>query len=163
MAAEKVFYGDTSGGVGGDLHTTTEQAATMVGRWGMGPIQVPLDGLKFADETEEQTRQRVMKRFEQVGLRLMNRTRGSADVHQDPIASVLMDPYKRAAAAILMGQAFVVAENFIRANKDKVEAVADAVVAKGEIYGDKLNELLDAQNFVKPEIDYSKEETWPQI
>jgi ATP-dependent Zn protease len=163
MAAEKVFYGDTSGGVGGDLHTTTEQAATMVGRWGMGPIQIPLDGLKFADETEEQTRQRVMKRFEQVGLRLMNRTRGSADVHQDPIASVLMDPYKRAAAAILMGQAFVVAENFIRANKDKVEAVADAVIAKGEIYGDNLNELLDAQSFVKPEIDYSKEETWPQI
>src|SRR5689334_25190666 len=101
----------------------------MVGRWGMGPMQISRDGLKFADETEEQTRQRIMKRFEQVGLRLMNRTRGSADVHQDPIAAVLMDPYKRAAAAILMGQAFVVAENFIRANKDKVEAVAEAVIA----------------------------------
>ena len=58
----------------------------------------------------------VMKRFEQVGLRLMNRTRGSADVHQDPIASVLMDPYKRAAAAILMGQAFVVAHQGLTAD-----------------------------------------------
>ena len=53
-----------------------------------------------------------MKRFEKIGLTLMNRTRGSADFHGDPIASVLGDPYKRALAAQILGQAYVIAYNF---------------------------------------------------
>jgi hypothetical protein len=42
-----------------------------------------------------------------------------------------------------------------------VEAVADALVEKGEIYGDDLIALLDKQDFQKPTIDYTKDETWP--
>jgi hypothetical protein len=91
----------------------------------------------------------------------MNRSRGGVDYHADPIASVLNDPTKRSNAAQLIGQAYVVAENFIRYNKDKVEAVADALVEKGEIYGDDLIALLDKQDFQKPTIDYTKDETWP--
>ncbi len=36
------------------------------------------------------------------------------------------------------------------ANRDKIEAVADAVIEQKEIYGDDLVRLLDAQHFVKP-------------
>ena len=32
-----------------------------------------------------------MKRFERIGRTLMNRTRGSADFHADPIAAILRD------------------------------------------------------------------------
>jgi len=163
MAAERVFYDQNTNGVGGDLQSATQDAAWMVGTSGMGPKHVDLKNAKFADESEEQTRERIMKRFEKIGLTLMNRTRGSADFGGDPVAAVLGDPYKRAAAAQILGQAYVTAENFIAANRQAVERIAEAVIDKGELYGDELVALLDSQNLVKPEIDYTKEETWPQI
>ena len=47
MAAERVFYGENSSGVGGDVQSATAQAALMVGASAMGPepfADVPLDG-----------------------------------------------------------------------------------------------------------------------
>ncbi|MES1247074.1 MAG: AAA family ATPase [Actinomycetota bacterium] len=163
MAAERVFYNQNTNGVGGDLQSATQDAAWMVGTSGMGPQQIELNGGKFDDETEEQTRERIMKRFEKIGLTLMNRTRGSADFGGDPVAAVLQDPYKRAAAAQILGQAYVTAQNFIALNRDAVEKVADTLIAKGELYGDELVHLLDAQHLQKPEIDWTKDETWPRI
>jgi hypothetical protein len=129
----------------------------------MGPQYIELNGAKFNDETEEQTRERIMKRLEKIGLTLMNRTRGSADFGGDPVASVLQDPYKRASAAQILGQAYVTAENFIAANREAVERIAEEVIDKGELYGDELVGLLDRQQLTKPEIDWTKEETWPRI
>jgi cell division protease FtsH len=163
MAAEHAFYGETSSGVGGDLQYATARAATMVGAAGMGPEWIELNGTRFDDESEEQTRERILKRFEKIGLQIMNRTRGSADFHADPIASVLGDPHKRAAAAQILGQAYVTAENFVNANRDAVERIAQAVIDKQELYGDELMHLLNAQNLKRPEIDWTKEETWPRI
>jgi cell division protease FtsH len=163
MAAERVFYGENTNGVGGDLQSATFGAALMVGTSGMGPDYIELNGTKFDDETEEQTRERILKRLEKVGLTLMNRTQGPAAFAPNPIASVLGDPFKRASAAQILGQAYVVAENFIAANKQAVERIAEAVIEKGELYGDELVHLLDQQNLVKPEIDWAKEETWPRI
>jgi hypothetical protein len=135
----------------------------MVGTSGMGPQHIELNGAKFDDESEEQTRERIMKRFEKIGLTLMNRTRGSADFGGDPVASVLGDPYKRAAAAQILGQAYVTAENFIATNREAVERIAEAVIDKGELYGDELVRLLDRQDLKRPEIDWTKDETWPRI
>ena len=163
MAAERVFYDQNTNGVGGDLQSATQDAAWMVGTSGMGPQPIELNGVKFADETEEQTRERIMKRFEKIGLTLMNRTRGSADFHADPIAAVLQDPYKRAAAAQILGQAYVTAENFIAANKEAVERIAETVIDKRELYGDELVALLNEQDLQKPELDWTKEETWPRM
>ena len=163
MAAEHVFYGETSNGVGGDLDFATSRAALMVGMAGMGPKPLDLHGVRFADETEEQTRERIMKRFETIGSQLMNRTRGSADYHNDPIASVLRDPHKRALAAQTLGQAFVTAENFIAANREAVQRIADVVAEKRELYGDELLALLAAAGLQKPEIDYLDEATWPTL
>jgi hypothetical protein len=91
----------------------------------------------------------------------MNRTRGGADFHADPIAAILGDPAKRALTAQTVGQAFVVAYNFVRQNKDKVEAVAEELIREREIYGDRITEILDAQHFVKPTIDWTDEASWP--
>src|SRR6266404_393945 len=129
MAAEQVFYGQTSSGVGGDLQYATARAASMVGAAGMGPQRIELNGHRFAKgESEEQTREEIMRRFEDIGLQLMNRTRGSADFGGDPIASILQDRAKRAYAAQILGQAFVTAQNFVAANKPAVEKIADAVI-----------------------------------
>ncbi len=164
MAAEHAFYGENSSGVGGDLGYATQAAAMMVGSAGMGPhhIEVP-EGARMDDESESQARERIMRRFEKIGLTLMNRTRGSADFHADPVASILGDPFKRAQAAQMMGQAFVTAHNFIEHNREAVEKVADAVIEKQELFGDELIRLLDSVKLQKPEIDLAKEETWPKL
>jgi hypothetical protein len=86
---------------------------------------------------------------------MMNRTAAGFDAGADP--------RKRAYAAQFLGQALVTAYNLVIANKDKVQAVADAVIDKREIFGDELVRLLDEQRFVKPEIDWTNEETWPKL
>jgi ATP-dependent Zn protease len=163
MAAENVFYGENTGGVGGDLQTATDTAAWMVGTAGMRPLHVELDGNVPEGEDPDEVRDRIMKRFELIGRTLMNRTRGSADFHADPIAAILRDPFKHALAAQILGQAYVMAVNLVASNKAAVDAIATHLAEKRELYGDELVELLDAQELVKPKLDYTKDETWPRM
>ena len=44
MAAENVFYGENTGGVGGDLQSSTDTAAWMVGTSGMRPQRIDING-----------------------------------------------------------------------------------------------------------------------
>jgi cell division protease FtsH len=163
MAAENVFYGENTGGVGGDLQTATDTAAWMVGTAGMRPFQVELNGNVPEGEDPDEVRERIMQRFERIGRMLMNRTRGSADFHADPIAAILRDPFKNSVAAQILGQAYVIAVNLVAANRAAVEAIATHLAEKRELYGDELVELLDAQQLVEPELDYTKDETWPKM
>jgi ATP-dependent Zn protease len=161
MAAEHVFYGENASGVSGDLDYATQTAAQMAGVAGMGPM--PFDVPAFADESPEQTRERVLRRLEEIGAQLMNRTRGSADAHADPIASIMRDSFKHRRVAQILGQAYVTAYNFVGANKEKVESLANTLVEKRELYGDDLVALLNSKGFTKPEIDWTKETTWPRM
>ena len=163
MAAELVFYGENSNGVGGDLETSTAIAASMVGAAGMSPLPIDLKGKTFPDEDEEQSRERVIRA-------LRGRRHAAPEPHgrrQLDGRSARGDPRRPAQARVSppssSAQAFVTAYNLIVANRDKVEAVADAVIEKKEIYGDDLVRLLDAQEFVKPEIDWTAEESWPNL
>jgi ATP-dependent Zn protease len=159
MAAERVFYNENSSGVGGDVMSTTSQAAYMVGASAMGPQ--PFHVETKDDETEEQARERVLARFEALGLNIMNRTSGGGPMTNDPIAGVLSDPAKRKVAAQLLGQAYFAAHNLVVANKAGVEAVADAVLEKKELFGDDLLSLLDAQKIHIPTVDLNDESNWP--
>jgi hypothetical protein len=162
MAAEHVFYGENANGVGGDVYTATAQAALMVGASAMGPEPLHLNAT-FADENDEETRERIMKRFEQLGLQIMNRTTPGGPMSQDPIAGVLGDPHKRALAAQILGQAFVKAYNLMLLNRDAVEQIADTLVARKELYGDELVELLEGANLQAPKVDLLEEKSWPRI
>jgi ATP-dependent Zn protease len=158
MAAERVFYGENSVGVGGDVQSATAQAAGMVGAAAMGPqpFEVhPRDG-----ETEEDARKRVLDRFESIGLQIMNRT-GGGPFTQDPIAGALGDPTKRTLAAQILGQAYVVAHNLVAHNKEAVEKIADTLVARRELFGDDLIDLLDSCGLRLPELDFEDEAVWP--
>ena len=156
MAAERVFYGQTTSGVGGDIQTVTRLAALMVGAAGMGPE--PLD---LGDRSDAMEEERVLRRFEEIGLKLMNRT-GSIQDH-DVAAGVLMDRDKRSLAAQLVGQAYVTAHNFVRQNREGIEKIADEVVARKEIYGDDLVELLDGAKLQPARIDLLEEKSWPML
>jgi cell division protease FtsH len=158
MAAERVFYGQTSIGVAGDVQSATALAALMVGATAMGPEPLELD--EGSDAREEE---RVLKRFEEIGLRIMNRTAGGGPLAHDPIASVLGDPSKRRTAAQLLGQAYVTSHNLMRHNREGIEHIADEVVARREIYGDELLELLNEAKLKRPAVDLLEEASWPTL
>src|SRR6266545_3030017 len=158
MAAERVFYGQTSTGVGGDVASVTGLAALMVGSAAMGPEPLDLDG--GLDTKEED---RVLKRFEEIGLKIMSRTAGGGPFAHDPIASVLSDRDKRKIAGQLIGQAYVTAHNLMQHNREGIEHIADQVVVRREIYGDELLELLNEAKLKKPAIDLMEEASWPTL
>jgi ATP-dependent Zn protease len=161
MAAERVFYGENSNGVGGDVQSATAQAALMVGASAMGPE--PFEILPRADETEEEARTRVLERFRSIGIGIMNRTSGGGPFDGDPIAGVLGDRDKRNLAAQILGQAYVSAYNLVLQNRDAVEKIADELVVRREVFGDELVAILDGVGLKKPEIDLSNEDAWPTM
>ena len=165
MAAERVFYGENSNGVGGDVQHVTVRAALMVGAAAMAPepIDVSVNGRPRRKASTDEARELIAKRFEAIGTQIMNRTGGGGPFHHDPIANVLNDRDKRALAAQLLGQAYVIAHNFIEANRESVERIAEAVVERREIYGDDLVELLQRSNLTRPEIDFADEKSWPKL
>jgi ATP-dependent Zn protease len=161
MAAERVFYGENSNGVGGDVMSVTAQAAYMVGASAMGPE--PFAITPREDETEEEARERVLKRFEKIGLQIVNRTGGGGPFDANPIGSVLGDRDKRALVGQMVGQAYVAAYNLVVHNREAVEHIADVLAARRELFGDELLNLLDESKIVIPEVDLSEESSWPTM
>jgi cell division protease FtsH len=164
MAAERVFYGENSTGVGGDVQSATARAAWMVGACGMAPERPQLNGrangkVGKADETTDD----IMKRFEQIGLQIMNRTGDGGPLAHDPIAGVLGDRDKRALAAQLLGQAYVSAHALIAHNKRAVEQIADVLIEKRELFGDELVEILEAAKLKIPKTNLTQEKAWPAV
>jgi SpoVK/Ycf46/Vps4 family AAA+-type ATPase len=162
MAAEHVFYGQNTTGVGGDVASVTMQAAGMVGFHAMAPAPIDLRDRIADPEEREREEQHVMERFEQIGYQIMHRS-GGGMMDGNPFASTLGDPSKRQLVAGLLGQAFVIAWSTVRANRRGTEYVANKLVEKGELYGDEVTHLLDDARLRKPEIDVLDEQTWPVI
>jgi cell division protease FtsH len=168
MAAERVFYGENSTGVGGDVQSATARAAWMVGACGMAPEHPNGNGrsngkvvrrAKAVDAKKDD----VMERFEQIGVQIMNRTGNGGALGSDPLAGVLGDPDKRRLAAQLLGQAYVTAYALISHNKKAVEQIADALIEKKELFGDELVEILENAKLKIPTIDLKQAKAWPAV
>jgi ATP-dependent Zn protease len=162
MAAEHVFYGENSTGVGGDVDTATRLAAYMVGFCGMGPEPISLNGSFDSDEERHEAEERYMKRFEKIGMQIMNRAQPGG-MMGDPIAAVLGDPVKKASAARILGQAYITAVCLVRSNREGVLQIADTLVRRRELYGDEVVEVLDAARLEAPSIDITDETVWPKL
>ncbi|MGZ4282085.1 MAG: AAA family ATPase [Gaiellaceae bacterium] len=165
MAAERVFYGENSTGVGGDVQGATARAAWMVGACGMAPEQVDLASTngRATKRTLDQKRDVIAQRFQQIGTQIMNRTGDGGPLGHDPLAGVLNDRDKRAFAAQLLGQAYVTAHAFILQNKAAVEKIADELIEKRELFGDELVQILESAKLKAPELDLTKEAAWPAL
>jgi cell division protease FtsH len=155
MAAERVIYGENSTGVGGDVQAATSRAAWMVGACGMAPEYVEV---RCDDESEEEARERVMRRFQRLGAQIVNRM-----VPGTMEAGVLSDPSQRVMVEQLLGQAYLAAHHLIEANREAVERIADELVERKELYGDEVLELLDRQSLKLPEVDLTEDEAWPRF
>ena len=164
MAAERVFYGENSTGVGGDVQSATARSAWMVGACSMAPERLDLsDGFTpKRGQSEDDVREEIAKKYERIGVQIMNRAGGGNHEH-DPMASVLGDPAKRAMAAQLLGQAYVAAHQLIEHNKAGVEQVAQVLVEKRELHGDEILRLLESAKLEIPPGDPMKEESWPKL
>jgi cell division protease FtsH len=163
MAAEHVFYGENTTGVGGDVMMVTYQAGRMVGLAGMAPYPVDLSDRFYDPEEAEKQAEKVMERYERIGNRIINRGMGGGPMTPDPISSTLSDPRKRKAAAELLGQAYVTAYILVLENKDGVERIAKELQQRREIYGDEVVKLLDSVGLRKPDIDVLEDSTWPKV
>jgi cell division protease FtsH len=162
MAAEHVFYGQNTTGVGGDVGSATAQAAEMVGFHAMAPSRIDLADRIEDPEEREATERRVTERFERIGLQIMHRS-GGGILDADVFAATLRDPAKKWLIAGLLGQAFVVAWCTIRHNRAATERIAERLIAAEELYGDDVTSLLDQSGLERPEIDVLDEATWPAI
>ena len=164
MAAEHVFYGENSRGVGGDVGSATTLAALMVGMWGMGPEPVDLSHVPFEDDEQRKEREKeLFERFERIGDRIMNRASGGSMMTGDPIGGVLGDRAKRRAAAAILGQTYLTAVCLIRHNREQVALIADALIDRQEIHGDEVVELLDGAHLEAPTIDINDDTIWPKL
>jgi hypothetical protein len=128
----------------------------------MAPEPVQLDG-RVADEDREAETEKIMDRFERIGVEIMNRAGSGSMLAQDPLDSVLADRDKRRSVAILLGQAYVTAHNLIAHNREKVEQIAEVLVERREMHGDEVVELLERAQLQVPEIDLMDEAAWPRM
>ena len=163
MAAEHVFYGENSTGVGGDVMSATARAAWMVGYCAMGPNPIDLNGRFASAEDENDQRQKLYTRLEEIGVQIMRRAGGGGPFDEDPIGGTLNDRDKRKALATLLGQAYVTAYATVAANRERVEQIAEELIKRREMHGDEVVDLLNSVSLDRPKIDLLEEGTWPPV
>ena len=166
MAAEHVFYGENSTGVGGDVMSATTRAALDGGivRDGAGAGHLQRAAATTDEEREEARKQRAEALRDDrhpdhapVGRRRAVRRRPDR-------RACSSDRDKRATAAQLLGQAYVAAYRpDRRTTATAVEQVADVLVERREMHGDEVVELLDSLDLKVPEVDLLEESSWPTV
>ena len=161
MAAEHVFYGENSTGVGGDVQSVTIGVGMLVGAAAIGPEPVDLEGRVPEAEREERETE-IMDRFERIGHQIMNRLSGGP-FEGDRIGAALGDRYKSRAAARILGQAYITAYACMLHNREGVARVAETLMERRELYGDEVTEVLNAAGLSAPKIDLLDEDLWPKV
>jgi ATP-dependent Zn protease len=157
LAAEHVFYGENTSGVGGDMSSVAHQAAIMVGHSAMPPERIPLPATMTRSE-EEAARKKLDDYFLDTGGKLL-----AVASLGDHYANVLRAPDKRAMAARIIGQAYLVAYKFAEQNKEAISRVADELVERRELNGDEITELMNSLHLKLAVVDYLEERTWPRL
>ena len=146
IAAERVFYGENSSGVSGDLASATREAALMVGVYGMGP-----DHRNDEDSL----------RSEMIGHRLIAQSAALEAPQGEPniVAAVLKDREKARDVAQILGSAYVDCWRLMLKNKAAIDGLAKVLVERRELVGREIDQLLDAVQLLGPETA----DAWPDF
>jgi ATP-dependent Zn protease len=160
ITAEQIFYGENSDGVGGDMQSATTIANMMAGASAMGPPRIEFDTYMSMKE-EDEAREKVMKRFQRIGERVMAPVTTSDAF--SPMRSGVSGMSKGPIVAQILGYSYYVAYNAILQNKDSVEKIAEALIEQKEIHGDDIVHLLDSSNLKPAKLDYLEERSWPRL
>ena len=133
IAAERVFYGENSDGVFGDLLMATSHACHMVGMVGMGPDTISAEDSRRAIEYGEYL------------ISIAEVTRGAAESNTG-VGATLSNGKARRVVAQVIGSAYVDCWRLMCANQEAIDLAAQALIAQGEIVGDEITGLLDSVN-----------------
>jgi ATP-dependent Zn protease len=130
IASERVFYGENSDGVFGDLMMATSHACHMVGLVGMGPD----------DLSEEESRRAIAFGEYLISVAEMS---GGPLATQGHVAPTLGGK-GRATVAQVIGSAYVDCWRLMKVNQEAIDQAAEALIAQGELVGDEITGLLDS-------------------
>jgi hypothetical protein len=129
----------------------------MVGHYGMAPERLPMPSTMTQTE-EAAARKKLNEYLEDTGGKLL-----AVASLSDHYAQALGRPDKRALAARLVGQAYLVSYKFTEQNRDAIRQVADILVEQRELNGDEVTELLNSLHLKPAVVDYLEERTWPRL
>jgi cell division protease FtsH len=115
LAAEEIWFGETTTGPGSDLQHATVRAATMLGILGMGDSLISY------------------------GVLPQNAMGGG------PLQAILGNPENRKAIGTLLADCKRQAVELLRANEPAVRALAERLLEKNEVAGEELEELMLAK------------------
>jgi cell division protease FtsH len=119
LAAEEIWFGDTTGGPGSDLRNATYRAAVMLGFLGMGDSLIAYSLL------------------------------GDNPYTGGSIQAVLEDPKNREAIREMLLRAKQDAVELLRRNEPAVRALAERLLEKDEVQGEEIDELMRAKGVAR--------------
>jgi ATP-dependent Zn protease len=137
IAAERVFYGENSSGVSGDLMTSTVDTCVMVGVVGMGP-----------DPLSSEMSRRAID-FGEALISVAEITQGIQE-QGTVVGAVLSNPKSRRVVAQVMGSAYIDCWRLMYVNREAIDQAAEALIAQLELMGDEITGLLDSVGLRMP-------------
>jgi ATP-dependent Zn protease len=131
IASERVFYGENSSGVFGDLGSATREACHMVGLVGMGGEQLPPE---------------LAKKAVNIGQNLISAAElgGGLLDGGSPLGAVLQNPLSRRTVAQILGAGYIDCWRLMYVNREAIDLAVEALMAQGELVGDEIQGLLDS-------------------
>ena len=132
IACERVFYGENSAGVFGDLRMATAMACRMVGTIGMG-----------ADDLDA----KMSTKAANIGEQLISVSEITQGIHEESTweGAVLHNPRARRVVAQVLGSAYIDDWRLMYVNKEAIDQAAEALIHQGgELMGDEISGLLES-------------------
>jgi Peptidase family M41 len=119
MAAEEIWFGDTTGGPGSDLANATYRAAVMLGFLGMGDSLIAYSLL------------------------------GDNPYTGGSIQAILEDPKNREAIRNLLTECKHDAVELLRRNEPAIRALAERLLERDEVQGEEIEEIMAAKGVAR--------------
>jgi cell division protease FtsH len=119
MAAEEIWFGDTTGGPGSDLYNATYRAAVMLGYLGMGDSLIAYSLL------------------------------GDNPYTGGSIQAILEDPKSREAIRDLLIGCKHDAVELLRRNEPAIRALAERLLERDEVQGEEIEEIMAAKGVAR--------------
>jgi len=132
IASERVFYGENTNGVFGDLMQCTRESCHMVGLVGMGGENLPPE---------------LAKKAVGIGQHLISAAELSGGLMPDSgsrVGAVLQNQLARQTVAEILGSAYIDCWRLMYVNREAIDQAAEALIAQGELVGDEIAGLLDS-------------------
>ena len=164
MAAEHVFYGENSAGVGGDVESATSTRRVDGRHVRDGPRADQPQRAPLCHRGAARGGRGALHEALRAHRPADHEPRGGDDASQatrSPRSCRI--PAKREAAAQILGQAYITAVCLVRHNREQVAQIAEVLVQRKELHGDEVVDVLDAAQLEPPVIDVNDESIWPKL